>query len=80
MTEQTEQVGTDQALWHGRVSLYQEEDGGLVVAYQRDGEDEVGNHRIPGFAVKMMAQMQAGKGGLMGVLSRLRGGVPDDGT
>ncbi len=61
------------AIWSGHASIYEAEDGGIVLAYQADGSDEVGHHHVPGMLVKMAQQMQGEGGGLLGFLRKVAG-------
>jgi hypothetical protein len=71
-----EVVGTDEAMWSGRVAIYRAPDGGAVIALHRDGDDDTENHRIPAMAVAMFEKMSSGKGGVL----RMLGGMRHDGT
>lgn len=69
----SEQVGTDEALWAGRVSVYRTGDGGVVIAHQMDGSGEVTNHHIAPFMVKMLEKAAEGKGSMAALLGGRRG-------
>lgn len=62
-----------EALWSGHASIYQAEDGGMILAYKRDGEEETFRHHVPGFLVSMAQRMSAN--GDAGMLSMLKGMV-----
>ncbi len=70
----SETVGTEEALWAGRVAIHAAPDGGYVLAYRRDGDDEPVNQHIPGWVVAMAERMDRGKGGLFGALRGLMPG------
>lgn len=67
---------TSEALWSGHASIYQAEDGGMVIAYRRDGDEEISQHNVPAFWVALAERMSAsGEAGMFAMLKGLiRGG------
>lgn len=67
-----QQIGTDQALWAGRVALYKEPEGSVVVVFHQDG-GEPREQRYSPVLVALYEKMAAGKGGLLKMLGMASG-------
>jgi hypothetical protein len=71
-----ELVPTSEALWAGRVAIYEQPTGGAVIVLLRDGSGERSQHEIPPMMVHMFARMQ--KMSLRNLTAMIRGGTDDD--
>lgn len=69
---QSETSAPPEPMMKGRFCLYETPDGGFLLAYRLDGEDQDQQVHIPGFAVKM-AKAQMGAKGKFGKMARMLG-------